>query len=93
MTTLLIQNKLQQQINDLNQYGGLTFEATYNNTMVKGNGRSKQRRGWYWNYQSIEKDMATAKNDMRKMIDNRAYAKGHSMWIYKDAMNSEAAMD
>jgi len=37
--------------------------------------------------------MATAKNDMRKMIDNRAYAKGHSMWIYKDAMNSEAAMD
>jgi len=50
-------------------------------------------RSWYWNDQTIAKNICSVKNELVYRTDLTMYALNHSMWLYKDSQTLESQLD
>ena len=57
-----------------------------------GNTKAKPRK-WYWNYQTIEKNVCLAKDELSLQTSGSWIAMNHSIWLYKDTQTTESSLD
>ena len=53
-----------------------------------GNAKAKPRK-WYWNDQTIEKNVCVAKDELRMRPSGTWFAENHSTWVFKDTQTTE----